>query len=182
VGHAGLNLVEAIRIETGRFVLRQLTPSDASERYASWFSDPEVKRYITAASAVPSVDDLREYIAARAGRPDILFLGVHTRDTDTHIGNIKFEPVDRAAGLAMLGIMIGDPAWRGRGAASEVIVGANEWLAANRGIREVVLGVARDNAGAKRAYEKAGFVVTPRDDDDPRDWIRMVWRAAGAAA
>jgi ribosomal-protein-alanine N-acetyltransferase len=182
VGHARLKAVEAITIETGRFVMRPLEPRDASERYASWFVDPEVQRYIAAAGTAPSVAALREYIAERCDRDDILFLGIHTRPTGTHIGNVKFEPVDSAAGRAVLGIMIGDPAWRGRGAAAEAIVAANHWLAAHRGIREVVLGVARDNAGAKRAYEKAGFVVTPRDDNDPRDWIRMVWRAASAAA
>ena len=171
-----------IHIETGRFVLRPLTPGDASERYASWFSDPDVKRYITSARAVPSVEELRQYIAARERSPDVLFLGVFVRSDGTHIGNIKFEPVDREASRATLGIMIGDPVWRGQGAAAEIIAGANEWVAAHCGIREVVLGVARDHTGAKRAYEKAGFSVTPRDDSDPRDWIRMVWRPGTARA
>lgn len=180
MGHARLHSVSITCIETRRFVLKPLTPNDASERYASWFRDPQAQRYINAAQAAPSVNELREYIAARDGRPDVLFLGIYARDAGTHIGNIKFEPVDETASRAVLGIMIGEPAWRGSGAAAEVIVGANEWLAVHRGIREVVLGVARDHEGAIRAYEKAGFRVTPHDDNVPRDWIRMVWRAATA--
>lgn len=170
-----------ILIETERFVLRPLTPDDASERYASWFRDGDVQRYIVSAGAVPSLESLREYIAARAGRADVLFLGAYARDSDMHIGNIKFEPVDEAAARAVLGIMIGERVWRGRGAAAEIICGANQWLAIHRGIREVVLGVARDHRGAIRAYEKAGFIATARDDSDPRDWIRMVWRPAAPA-
>jgi len=174
--------VSDIRIETERFVLRPLETDDASERYASWFTDPDIRRHIVSAATPPSIEALRQYIAARAGRSDVLFLGAYARDGGTHVGNIKFEPVDERAARAVLGIMIGEPAWRGRGAATEIIVGANAWLAAHRGIREVVLGVAPHNPGAMRAYEKAGFSVTPRDDDDPRDWIRMVWRSAAARA
>ncbi len=181
MGHARLKASEDVRIETERFVLRPLQPSDATPRYASWFNDPQVQRYIYAAAAAPSVDELREYIAARQDRTDVLFLGIHTHESDTHIGNVKFEPIDRASSQAVLGIMIGDPAWRGTGAAAEVIARANEWLATHRGIREVILGVARDHVGARRAYEKAGFVVTADDSGRP-DAVRMLWRSSAAAA
>lgn len=170
----------ALRIETSRFFLRPLEPADATERYASWFLDAEVKRYIAGAQVTPTVGDLRRYIEARAGKADVLFLGVFTKDGGTHIGNIKFEPVDRAASRAVLGIMIGDASWRGRGAALEVIVDVNAWLAKNWGIREIVLGVERAHAAAVRAYEKAGFVITGEVETHlgPGKVVSMAWRQA----
>ena len=169
--------MDAIRIETKRFLLRPLTPEDATERYAAWFGDPEVQRHIVSAASAPSVAELREYIAARAGRPDAVFLGIYTRDAGVHIGNIKYEPIDRAASRAELGILIGEPDWRGRGVATEVIVAANEWMAAHRGIGEVVLGVESAHTGAKRAYTKAGFEVLGRHEAGPIEAIKMIWRS-----
>jgi RimJ/RimL family protein N-acetyltransferase len=75
-----------------------------------------------------------------------------------------------------MGVLIGDPAWRGRGATTEVLDASIAWLACRRGIREVVLGVERDHRAAIRAYEKAGFRIetTDRINVDPRSQLAMV--------
>ena len=148
-----------ITIDTERLHLRELEPSDASERYLSWFSDPAAQRYITAAASTAAVEDLRSYIRERTGRRDVLFLGIFDRETGLHIGNIKYEPLDEAGGYAVMGILIGDPDYRARGVAREVLDATTAWLHERRGIREIVLGVDTGNHAAIRAYEAAGFVV-----------------------
>ena len=102
---------------------------------------------------------LRSYIAERCGRRDVVFLGIFVRTDGTHIGNIKFEPVDEREGYAVMGILIGDPSWRGKGVTIEVLEASTAWLVEHRGIREVVLGVEREHSAAIHAYEKAGFRI-----------------------
>ncbi len=172
-------------IPTARFRLRPLRPEDATERYSRWLDDGVAVRVIEAAAQPHAVENLRQYIVERQGRADVLFLGIFLREDGTHIGNIKYEPVDDAQGCAVMGILIGDPDWRGRGVAPEVIAASAHWLRDHRGIREIVLGVALDNTAAIRAYEKQGFRVEPtRHIAAKPEAVTMVWRlpARGAGA
>jgi ribosomal-protein-alanine N-acetyltransferase len=168
-------------IETPRFTLRPLTPGDATARYSAWLDDASIADHVAGAGAAHSIADLSAYIAARAGRDDVLFLGIFTREGGEHIGNIKYEPVNRAQAYAVMGILIGERQWRGRGVAEEAIRATAEWLYAQRGIREIVLGVKRDHGAAIAAYRKIGFEVRPDDRIVvPAVTATMVWRLQGS--
>ena len=164
-----------VRIHTKRFVLRELSEDDASERYLSWFRDETTQAYVAATSE--DVDGLRQYIRQRAGREDVLFLGIFDRTSGLHVGNVKYEPVNRDEHYAIMGILIGDPAFRGIGVASEVLASSGKWLRDNRGIRHIGLGVHRDNQAAIRAYERVGFRAASAaflQQSDPVQ-VTMVW-------
>lgn len=146
-------------LETPRFRLRELTLEDVTERYLGWFRDTEAARHIASAAATRDLSDLREYVAARLNREDVLFLGIFDRTTGEHIGNLKYEPVNAAEGYAIMGILIGEPAYRGRGVAAEVLAESARWLRDRRQIKQIVLGVSTDNARAIRGYQAAGFAI-----------------------
>lgn len=143
-------------IDTPRFTLRPLTVVDISTRYLSWLSDERVLRFINGATGDNHLDELKSYVAQREGRDDVVFFGIFTHAGE-HIGNIKYEPVDAERGAAVMGILVGEVAWRGRGVAGEVIHASAMWLRNNRGIRVIALGVDRNNLAGIRAYEKLGF-------------------------
>lgn len=164
-------------IQTSRFNLRRLTEADVTERYLGWLRDNVEHISITAARPTREVADLREYVRARAGREDVLFLGIFDRVTGSHIGNIKFEPVDTVRRFAVMGILIGDAAYRGRGVAAEVLAATAAWLRDHRGIAAIWLGVSVRNPAAIRAYEKVGFQLadTPLIPRTHPDQVTMVW-------
>jgi RimJ/RimL family protein N-acetyltransferase len=58
-----------------------------------------------------------------------------------------------------MGVLIGDASYRGKGVVAEVLIVSANWLRLNRQIREIWLGVDKENASAIRAYEKIGFCV-----------------------
>ena len=165
-----------VQITTPRFFLRSLTVDDATARYSSWFDEVTSSKYITAAQSDHGVESLRAYIMKREGRDDVLFLGIFTRHGHEHIGNIKFEPLNIVHGYAVMGMLIGECAWRGKSVAEEVIQHSAAWLQRTWGIGEILLGVARDNPAAISAYEKAGFKreQTKRIVIDPASAISMV--------
>lgn len=150
-------------IETPRFTLRTLTLEDATDRYSRWFEDPVVAEHIAGAKSSYDIDSLRDYIAKKTAQNNVLFLGIFVKASDLHIGNLKFEPVDIKKHHAVLGIMVGDPYWRGKGVAAEVIKAAGHWLNQTLGISELALGVAKSNLAAQKAYRKTGFVCGCRD-------------------
>lgn len=150
---------DRVEIGTRRFVLKELTVDDVSERYLDWMQDGRAKKFISYASESRTLSDLREYILERADRDDVLFLGIFERTRALHIGNIKFEPVNSDVGFAIVGILIGDPEFRGKEVTKEALHASARWLKSRRNIRKILLRVSKNNESAVRAYEKMGFEV-----------------------
>ena len=152
-----------VAINTYRFILREIKEEDANETYLSWLRDPLLVKYITAAGTQNDLSNLKQYIRERVGRNDVLFLGIFDATSGQHIGNLKYEPVNSELGYAIMGIMIGEVTYRGKGVAKEVITASSKWLSENRNINEILLGVHTENTPAIKAYENMGF----KDSDTP---------------
>jgi RimJ/RimL family protein N-acetyltransferase len=58
-----------------------------------------------------------------------------------------------------MGILIGDPSWRGKGVAKEVIFKTSQYLKKYNQIKKIYLGVDNRNKIALKAYKKAGFKI-----------------------
>ncbi|MSQ69835.1 MAG: N-acetyltransferase [Betaproteobacteria bacterium] len=152
-------------IETARFILRTLQVEDAGATYLSWFSDPVVRRFIVAAGDTQSLQTLQAFIAEKRASPDAELFGIFVKDSGYHIGNFKFEPIDDASHRSIVGVLIGNPAWRGVGVFREIYPRAARWLFDTRGIREFWLGIDADNAAALSSYLRAGFSeAAPQSD------------------
>lgn len=144
-------------IETERFVLRVMTPELVTETYLSWFSDSESLTFIEYAKKKTSLEDLKIYVQEKYLSEEVLMFGVFSKELKKHLGNIKFEPIDMKKGKAVLGVLIGDRDWRGKGLFAEISTALEKELK-NCGIRTIYLGVERANLPAIKAYEKAGYV------------------------
>ena len=146
-------------INTERFQLRTLTVKDATDKYLSWFNESlKFSKYISFAQKKVNIGDLIQYIENRENREDVLFLAIFTDDSQ-HIGNIKYEPINFENRSATMGILIGEKEWRGKGVASEVIKRSSEYLKENFGIKNINLGVDKNNIPAITAYKKMQFKV-----------------------
>lgn len=140
-----------------RFLIRQLHETDVSEKYVSWFSNSSVREFITAAQITQTVESLKSYVRRNLDSPHSLFLGIFTLDTNHHIGNIKFDHIDVKKGLAIIGVLIGDSAWRGKSVFEEVFKPTVQYLYSTLEIKDFWLGVHPTNIAAIKAYKKTGF-------------------------
>ena len=145
-------------ISTNRFILKPLAVTDVTDRYIGWLNDPSTNQFI---SAKLSRTDLEKYVCERLNRKDVLFLGIFNKIDGLHIGNIKYEPINSKQGYAVMGILIGEAIWRGKGVATEVILASALWLNNNKKINQVILGASKLNLAAIRAYQKIGFIEKP---------------------
>lgn len=163
-------------IQSKRFNLVTLRQSDVTDRYVRWVNNLNNK-YITYASQNRSHADIQSYIAERENNSTILFLGIFVRETNEHIGNIKYESIDLINKTAVMGILIGEESWRGLGVAPEVIKSSSEWLNKKFNINQIILGVDSKNIAAVKAYTKIGFKrdeAPSIDIVDKSKWI-MIW-------
>ncbi len=72
-------------IDCGKYLLRTVTIDDASDRWASWMTDPEANYMLNAPARNLKKSDLIDYIN-RFDQSSRLLLGVFERQTGLHIG------------------------------------------------------------------------------------------------
>ncbi len=149
-----------VSISTERFFIRELCVADVTSRYMSWLSDSIVQEWINTASDVQRIEDLKNYVSKRIGRTDVLFLGIFDKISGLHIGNIKYEPILSDQRTAVMGVLIGDPDFRGKKVFSEVFIATAVWLKNVYQINRIYLGVEKTNIVAIKAYQNTGFVET----------------------
>jgi ribosomal-protein-alanine N-acetyltransferase len=147
-----------LSMETSRTLIRPLSVDDVSERYLSWLNDADTKRWILAAAVTKQLSELKFYVAEKIRREDVLFLGIFDKHSGAHIGNIKFDPIVPQLHAAVMGVLIGEPTYRGTGLFEEVFLPTASWLQRHRKIENIYLGVDESNEMAIRAYEKSGFL------------------------
>lgn len=85
------------------------------------------------------------------------------------VGSVNLFDVDELARHAELGIALAETA-RGRGIGTEAVRQIVEFAFTRGNLRRLHLEVIASNAGAIRAYEKAGFVVEGRQRQHA--WVR----------
>jgi len=141
-------------INTERFYLRPININDANERYSEWLANPKKSEFI---SVRPNLNKLKDYVRKKIAKKDILFLAIYTIEDKLHIGNIKYEPIDFKNKYALMGILIGDQGWWGKGVASEIITASAKYLKDKYFIDEIILAVKETNTSAIKAYKKIGF-------------------------
>jgi len=106
-----------ILLETERFALRSLKPSDASERWQNWAKDPEVMGPLNARTREMS----REYLANYASSFDNnnrYLIGIFEKAKGLHIGFFIVE-VDHAHRVATFNVVVGDKTWWGKAVVNE---------------------------------------------------------------
>lgn len=144
---------------TSRLLLRSLCVEDIDGPYAKWLTDPEVTRYMEVRYAPPDRDGLLCFVEGMNASQTDLLLGIFTRATETHIGNIRLGPIHRRHQRGTLGILIGDRAIWGQGYATEAIAAVSDFAFDGLGLVKLTAGIYENNFGSLRAFLKAGFHV-----------------------
>lgn len=158
-------------IETERLILRPLQLTDANETYLSWLNDPKVKTGII--SETTSLSQLKNFVEEKIQQKDCVFWGVFEKESQKHIGNIKFEPINQDEGHTNFGLLFA-PDSGGKGYAFEACAAANEDIFNRFGLNKINLSVFSDNQGAIKLYRKMGFVDSGQREYQGREVLDMV--------
>ena len=112
-------------IETERLTLRRLTDSDR-DTVARWNADPEYTRYLAGVQTREQSDEQYARWARHWDEHGFGVLGVEWKETGELVGRVgpqfhRYWPQDPEVGWAL------DPAWWGRGLATEAGAAAVAW-------------------------------------------------------
>ncbi|MFT6069483.1 MAG: RimJ/RimL family protein N-acetyltransferase [Bacteriovoracaceae bacterium] len=147
-----------LKVKGEKIFLRELCKDDASDEYLSWLNDSETTAFLETKPNQYTKEKLKEYIQEKTEDKDVFFFGIFDLETNTHIGNLKFEPINEELNYSVFGIMLGNKKYRGRGIGSEALKLGIKTLYIERQISRVFLGAKIENTTAINLYKRFGFV------------------------
>lgn len=101
---------QPVRIETGDYLIRTITPLDASDEWGTWMADPEVSRMLNLAPRTMSRAEIEGYIKTFDLRSNLLW-GIFDQRTGKHVGFFTVR-ADHARNQGLVNLLIGDPEFR----------------------------------------------------------------------
>ena len=107
------------------FLLKKIKVFDVSLDYLKWFKFKKELRFIEKKN-IHSLINLKKFIKLNQDK-DSIIIGVFNKK-NKHIGNIKFDNINRNDCSCYLGIIIGDKKYRGKGYSKNIIFGAIKLL------------------------------------------------------
>lgn len=143
-----------------RLVYKPLSYGHLSENYVNWMNDPEVIKYLETGGNY-NIEMLKEYLS-EVEKKEILFWGIHLKDSGQHIGNIKIDPINQKHGIGEYGILMGNRLEWGKGYAKEASILIINFCFNVLKLRKITLGVVENNTSAVALYNKIGFLVEGR--------------------
>lgn len=144
-------------IETERLKLEPISIKFCSNQYVNWLNDIEVYQYLDTGGNF-TLEELASYLNKFAENP-VLFWAIIVKETNTHIGNIKIDPINNRNQIGEYGILMGDKKYWGKGFAKEASIAVIRYCFKNVGLRKIVLGVIKENSAAIKLYKSLGFKI-----------------------
>jgi RimJ/RimL family protein N-acetyltransferase len=134
-----------------------------AETLAFWSRDTEFERLLDADPVLPSTRAKeRTRIERDENSPDTLSFGLRTLTEDRLIGFVGLFGIEWHAGVAFVGIGIGETDYRGKGYGTDAMRLILRYAFEALHLRRVSLDVFEYNQRAYRSYIKAGFVEEGR--------------------
>ena len=137
---------------------------DDVKKFCVWVNDPEVTRHLTLYLPMSTVDEENWFDSMTKREQSEKTLVIEIRDGEgwKMIGNCGVFGIDTVCHSGELGIMLGEKDEWNKGYGTETMLLLQRHCFDTLNLNRVYLQVYAENLGAKRAYEKAGFVEEGR--------------------
>lgn len=128
-----------VNIDCGLYVLRSITPDDATERWAHWMEDAEASEMLNAPRKAMSREELVNYIKGFDQRTKIL-IGIFEKSTGLLLGFLRND-VNFETRQFLVAMIIGEPEYRHSGVTMAVTVPFRDYFFGTLGM-EAMLATA----------------------------------------
>lgn len=127
-------------------------------RFLRWLNDPEVRRFLVMHEPLSRAREER-WFEEQLSRPNELILAIEVLVGNewVHIGNVGLHRIDLKNRTAVLGIVIGEKDFWGKGYGREAIRVLLRYAFFELGLHRVELETFAFNSRALRCYEAVGF-------------------------
>jgi RimJ/RimL family protein N-acetyltransferase len=145
----------------------RLVPLDRPHlsRTREWANDALIMQLMDRQYPVSAAEH-ETWFAAVVSRDDCAYFAIEAAVDGAHIGNVWLWAIDRRHAKAEMRVVIGAESARKKGMGAEAIDELCHYAFERLGLHRVYAYVLSTNPAARRAFERAGFVLegTLRDD------------------
>lgn len=142
-------------LETERLKLEPLSIKYCSSKYVKWLNDPEIYKYLDTRGGY-TYKKLFDYLTNYTEQ-HVYFWAIIIKEDNSHIGNIKVDPINKSNQTGEFGILMGDKNKWGKGYAKEATKVVIDYCFKVLELRKITLGVIKDNIAAVKLYQNLGF-------------------------
>ncbi len=144
-------------LESGRLMLRQLTPEDAVDFFACQ-SDPEVFRYAgrTEETSLESARQMLNILFKRHQEQTLLSWAIVLKESQRLIGRFQMEQWSDENHRATVGYLLGKQYW-GNGYATEALCAVIAYLFEQTTVNRIETFAWAENRASTRVMEKGGM-------------------------
>lgn len=137
--------------------LRPISSRD-TDLIVAWRNDPEVYRhFIYRGPFTPEIHE--NWLKTKVATGEVVQYIIENKAERRPIGSVYLRDIDPRHESAEYGIFIGDAEYHGKGYGTETARLFTRFGLDVLGLHRISLRVLADNPGARRSYEKAGFVT-----------------------
>lgn len=147
-------------MEGKKIRIRPITMADISSDYLSWLNDEAIRKGLESPPPLPYTKDmLVAYLENMLSDSNTRLFAILDKKGQTHIGNIKLGNIKKDAGVAELGLMIGNKTFHNKGIGNEACRLVMEFGFGTLGLKKIWLAVHSNNLPARKLYENLGFTI-----------------------
>jgi len=144
-----------VRIHSERYLVRTIEPTDASERWASWMSDPEARHMLNMPAHGWGKPDIVKYISTFDQR-SCLLLGIFEKSSGLHIGVLTVD-INCVTSQFLVNLLIGEPEYRSKGVTTSIAVPFRDYFFETLGLNTALASVLARNIPMIHYLRKTGW-------------------------
>jgi RimJ/RimL family protein N-acetyltransferase len=147
----------SVRIDCGKYLIRTIKADDASDRWASWMSDPEVMTMLNAAARTLKKSEIDSYIKEFDQRSHLL-LGIFEKASGLHLGIFRID-VDHRSGRFLVFMVIGEAEFRHKGITNAITVPFRDYFFETLGLNTMMATALAHNHAIIHYLLKSGWTL-----------------------
>jgi RimJ/RimL family protein N-acetyltransferase len=144
-----------VRLETARFLVRNATVADASERWGGWMADAEASYMLNAPAKALNGHEVASYIKAFDQRTHLLLV-ILEKSSDKLLGFFRID-IDEKLGRFLVSMMVGEPDYRHKGIMNELTVPFRDYFFDTLGLKTMLGMVLSHNEPVLQYLFKTGL-------------------------
>jgi len=130
--------------------------------YHAWISNLETTQYLSEAGSAPTLDEEVEWYEREIRNANQRTFTIYAMPDYQPIGTVNLHQIDHKHRKANMGIMIGEPAMRGRGLGTEAVELIVDFGFNALNLHSIWLATYEFNIAGRKAYARAGFTKVGR--------------------
>lgn len=146
-----------IVIDTPNLTMRTLTTDDASDRFAAWFSQDEVRSALNLPGQNRTKGEIVDYINAFDQRSNIL-LGIFDKANDLLVGLLAVQ-IDWEIERYLASTVVGEAAYRSKGVMLEITLPFREYFFETLGLKILTATALATNKAIIAYLVKTGWTL-----------------------